>query len=133
MADLNIKGTFLHEDIGGAVNPRHLYFGVCVDRDIGIVVDILEVQVPGLGAELALVAVAAGHGDGAGVGAADVEAGPERPLLRRHGPGHHADAALHRAREPDVSALGLHKQVTNLTLQHRGYRHGRYRQTCQRC
>ena len=54
-----------------------------------------------------MVAVAAGHGDGAGVGAADVEAGPEHPLLRRHGPGpgHHADAALHRAREPDVSAL----------------------------
>ena len=41
-----------------------------------------------------------------GVGA-DVEAGPEHALLRRHGPGpgHHADAALHRA---DVSALGLH-------------------------
>ena len=58
-----------------------------------------------------MVAVAAGHGDGAGVGA-DVEA--EHPLLRRHGPGpgHHADAALHRAREPDVSALGLHDQVT---------------------
>ena len=34
-----------------------------------------------------MVAVAAGHGDGAGVGAADVEAGPEHPLLRRHGPG----------------------------------------------
>ena len=33
-----------------------------------------------------MVAVAAGHGDGAGVGA-DVEAGPEHPLLRRHGPG----------------------------------------------
>ena len=63
-----------------------------------------------------MVAVAAGHGDGAGVGAADVEAGPEHPLLRRHGPGpgHHADAALHRAREPDVSALGLHKQVTSV-------------------
>ena len=106
MAHLNIKGAFLHEDIGGAVNPRHLHFRVCVDRDIGIVVDILEVHVPGLGAELALVAVAAGHGDGAGVGA-DVKAGPEHALLRRHGPGpgHHADAALHRA---DVSALGLH-------------------------
>ena len=115
MAHLNIKGAFLHEDIGGAVNPRHPHFRVCVDRDIGIVVDILEVHVPGLGAELALVAVAAGHGDGAGVGA-DVEAGPEHPLLRRHGPGpgHHADAALHRAREPDVSALGLHDQVTGL-------------------
>ena len=63
-----------------------------------------------------MVAVAAGHGDGAGVGAADVEAGPEHPLLRRHGPGpgHHAHAALHRAREPDVSALGLHYQVAGL-------------------
>ena len=57
-----------------------------------------------------MVAVAAGHGDGAGVGA-DVEAGPEHALLRRHGPGNHADAALHRA---DVSALGLHDQVTGL-------------------
>ena len=45
-----------------------------------------------------------------GVGA-DVEAGPEHALLRRHGPGNHADAALHRA---DVSALGLHDQVTGL-------------------
>ena len=49
MAHLNIKGAFLHEDIGGAVNPRHLHFRVCVDRDIGIVVDILEVDAGAVG------------------------------------------------------------------------------------
>ena len=59
LTDLNIQISLFHENIRRSIQPRYINLSLLVHCDLAFVVDVPQVQFPGLGAELALVAVAA--------------------------------------------------------------------------